>query len=177
LLTPNTFQRDLSIMFRPIARRCCSLTCRTSGITPKLTVDLGFRHDFYPPATPRLAGGFVNYDAATNNLVVAGVGNNPMNLGRKTYYTGFALRLGLAYRFDNKTVLRAGFGLSWIPFPDNKYAWDNFPVKQSNPITRSTRSGTDSTGSVRSDGDRIPAPQAAVIPSNGSFREPYLEHQ
>jgi hypothetical protein len=162
-------------------------------VTPKLTIDLGLRHDFYPPATPRLAGGFVNYDAATNNLVVAGVGNNPMNLGRKTYYTGFAPRIGLAYRFDNKTVLRAGFGLSWIPFPDNKYAWDNFPVKQSNSYNALNTYGQAQTapGVYGSMATGFPAPQPAVIPSNGiifasltqninsvvplDYREGYLE--
>ena len=63
-------------------------------VSQKLTIDLGLRHDFYPPATPRLKGGFSNYDPSNNTLVVAGYGNNPMNLGRKTYYTGFAPRIG-----------------------------------------------------------------------------------
>ena len=37
-------------------------------VSQKLTVDLGLRHDFYPPATPRLKGGFSNYDRTTNTL-------------------------------------------------------------------------------------------------------------
>ena len=44
-----------------------------------------------------VAGVVVDYDSTTNSLVVAGYGNNPMNLGRKTYYTDFAPRLGLSY--------------------------------------------------------------------------------
>ena len=71
-------------------------------VSQKLTVDFGVRHDFYPPATPRLKGGFSNYDPSNNTLVVAGYGNNPMNLGRKTYYTGFAPRVGFAYRLDHQ---------------------------------------------------------------------------
>ena len=49
--------------------------------TPKLTVDLGVRWDFYPPATPRIAGGFSNYLPSNNTIVLAGLGNNPSNLG------------------------------------------------------------------------------------------------
>jgi hypothetical protein len=127
------------------------------------------RHDLYPPATPRLAGGFSNYDFNTNSFMVAGYGNNPKNLGRKTYYGDFAPRLGLAYRLNNKTVVRAGFGLSWIPFPDNKYAWDNFPVKQSISYPSAGSYGQSQIPGVGygSMAAGFPAPQAATIPSNG----------
>ena len=59
-------------------------------VTPKLTVDLGLRWEFYPPGTPHFAGGFSNYDPAANALVIAGVGNNPSNLGMATRYNYFA---------------------------------------------------------------------------------------
>ena len=100
---------------------------------------------------------------------MAGYGNNPMNLGRKTYYTGFAPRVGVAYRFNAKTVLRGGYGLSWIPFPDNKYAWDNFPVKQSNayPDTSTYGQSIIAPGVLGSMGGGFPTPAPAVIPSNG----------
>ena len=49
--------------------------------TNKLTLDLGLRYELYPPATPRKPGGFVNYNPATNQLVVAGQNGNPSNLG------------------------------------------------------------------------------------------------
>jgi hypothetical protein len=100
-------------------------------VSPKLTVDFGLRWEFYPPATPHFNGGFSNYDPTTNNLVIAGVGSNPSNLGMKTHYNYFAPRLGAAYRFDEKTVLRAGFGISYTPFPDNTYAY-NYPVRANN---------------------------------------------
>jgi hypothetical protein len=168
--SPSLVQRDLAIAF-PAYRAWMLFTYIQDKwqVTPKLTIDLGLRHDFYPPATPRLKGGFSNYDPATNSLVVAGYGDNPMNLGRKTHYTGFAPRLGFSYRMDSKTVVRAGFGMSWIPFPDNKYAWDNFPVKQSNTYNSIGSYGQAlfSTGNYASMGVGFPAPQAAVIPSNG----------
>jgi hypothetical protein len=40
----------------------------------------------------------------------------------------------VSYRFNEKTVLRAGFGTTIIPFPDNRYAY-NFPVKQTEQFT------------------------------------------
>ena len=35
--------------------------------TPKLTIDVGLRWEFYPPATPAFTGGFSNYDPTTNS--------------------------------------------------------------------------------------------------------------
>jgi hypothetical protein len=167
---PSSIQRDLAVQFP--AYRAVMLFSYVQDkwqVSQKLTVDFGVRHDFYPPATPRLKGGFSNYDPANNTLVVAGYGNNPMNLGRKTYYTGFAPRVGFAYRLDPKTVLRGGYGLSWIPFPDNKYAWDNFPVKQTNqyPNTNTFGQSQSPAGGFLSMATGFPAPTPAVIPDNG----------
>ncbi len=137
-------------------------------VTPKLTLDLGLRHEFWPPATPRLDGGFSNYDPTTNTLRVAGIGDNPKNLGRETFYKAFAPRIGVSYRFDSKTVIRAGFGISWIPFPDNQYAY-NFPIKHNNGFNNRTAFGQAvlPDGSFGSMATGFPAPQPPVIPSNG----------
>src|SRR6202044_182406 len=93
--------------------------------------DAGLRWEFYPPATPAFAGGFSNYNPSNNTLVIAGVGGNSSNLGMTTRYKYFAPRLGLAYRVTNSTVVRAGFGMSYTPFPDNSYAY-NYPVRANN---------------------------------------------
>lgn len=166
---PSQIQRDLAVAF-PAYRAWMVFTYLQDKwqVSQKLTVDLGLRHDFYPPATPRLNGGFSNYDPSNNTLVVAGVGNNPSNLGRKTYYTGFAPRVGMAYRVDPKTVVRAGFGLSWIPYPDNSYAY-NFPIKQTNvyPNTNTFGQAQAPNGSFVSMSTGFPAPTTAAIPSNG----------
>jgi hypothetical protein len=69
-------------------------------VSPKLTVDLGLRWEFYPPATPPFPGLFSNYDPNNNTLVVAGTGGNPQNLGMTTRYKYFAPRVGLAYRLS-----------------------------------------------------------------------------
>ena len=168
--TPNTFRRDLSVQFP--TNRLYSLFSYVQDkwqISQKMTIDLGVRHDFYPPGTPRLKGGWSNYDFWTNTFKVAGYGDIPMNLGRKTYYTNFAPRLGFAFRIDPKTVFRGGFGMSWIPFPDNKLAWDNYPVKQSNSYTSLGSYGQAQTapGVYGSMATGFPAPLIVSIPSNG----------
>jgi hypothetical protein len=38
----------------------------------------------WPPPDPQFPGGFSNYDPQRNALILAGIGDNPMNLGRKT---------------------------------------------------------------------------------------------
>ncbi len=168
--TPSVMQRDLAVVF-PSYRAVMLFTYIQDKwqVTPKLTVDLGLRHDLYPPATPRQKGGFANYDWNTNTMIVAGYGSNPMDLGRKTYYTNFAPRLGMAYRLNSKTVLRSGFGLSYIPFPDNKYAWDNFPVKQSIVFNAGNTFGqaTTAPGVYAAMRTGFPPPQPIVIPTNG----------
>src|SRR5258705_9445198 len=100
-------------------------------VTPKLTADIGLRWEFYPPATPVQQGGFSNYDPTNNTLRVSGYSDIPDDLGITTHYKYFAPRLGLAYRLKDSTVIRAGFGISFTPFPDNSYAY-NFPVRANN---------------------------------------------
>ncbi len=170
-------------------------------VSRKLTLNLGLRWEFYPPFTPRAAGRFSNYDPSTNNLVLAGIGSNPSDLGRQTHYKDFAPRIGLAYRLTEATVIRAGFGISYFPYPDNDYAFD-FPVLQNNAFP--SLNGSSFTQSVDAANNPIsmasgfPAPLIANIPANGlipvvgkvgttslltqnytvvnlNFREPYTE--
>jgi hypothetical protein len=144
-------------------------------VSSKLTLDFGIRWEFYPPATPRFAGGFSNYNPTNNTLVLAGIGGNPMNLGMKKRWNYFAPRLGVSYRMNNATVIRAGFGVSYTPFPDNSYAY-NFPVKQNNQYSLGASSyapGVTPAG-VFSMASGFPPPQLAVIPTNGIITNPSL---
>jgi len=138
-------------------------------VSQKLTLDLGLRWEFYPPATPPFPGTFSNYDPTTNNLVIAGVGGNPSNLGMITRYKYFAPRLGIAYRLDDKTVIRSGFGISYTPFPDNTYAY-NYPVRSNNFYTNV---GDGFAPVLLPNGQQatfqqgFPAPVPVSVPSNG----------
>jgi hypothetical protein len=151
--------------------------------TSKLTLDLGLRWDFYPPATPAIDGGFSNYDPVNNQLVLAGLGGNPSNLGMTTHYKYFAPRTGFAYRVRNNTVIRGGFGISYTPFPDNTYAY-NYPIRANNSYQPTGSSGF--TPAVLADGVTVatfqagfPAPVPVDIPSNGIIpaNTPFLTSQ
>ncbi len=166
---PNQVGRDLPVYFP--AYRAWQLFFYGGDkwqATPKLTLNLGMRWEYYPPATPQFPGGFSNYDGATNSLVVAGVGGNPMDLGMKHRYRNFAPRVGLAYRITQHDVIRAGFGISYQPFEDNTYAY-NFPVKQNNAFNSLSGFGPAilSDGSAATFAKGFPPPLVATVPSNG----------
>ena len=127
----------------------------------KLTVDIGLRYEFWRNPRPRLPGGFANYDPDTNRVLVAGIGNNPMDLGREQYNKHFNPRLGLSYRLNEKTVIRAGFGISIQPLADFSYGY-NFPIR-----TTEQYLATDafSIGGRMVTG--FPAPPAQFYPASG----------
>jgi Carboxypeptidase regulatory-like domain/TonB dependent receptor len=137
-------------------------------VTPKLTLDLGLRWEFYPPATPADSGGFSNYEPSAHSLVIAGLGSNPSNLGLDTRYNYFAPRLGFAYRATEQTVVRGGFGISYTPFEDNTYAY-NYPVRANNSYLapNSYQPAVLADGSPATFQAGFPAPVPVVIPSSG----------
>ncbi len=131
---PGQIQRDVKVIDRPGAKHwgLAGFVQDKWQATQKLTVDLGLRWEYYTPLRGlESKGGLSNYDPTTNTVHVAGYGDVPQDVGVQSTWTNFAPRLGFAYRFDEQTVLRGGFGTSIIPFPDNRYAF-NFPVKQTN---------------------------------------------
>jgi hypothetical protein len=131
-------------------------------VTPKLTLDLGLRHEYYTPFVGLVdQGGLSNFDPETNTLRVAGYSAVPANLGVKTAKDNFAPRTGVSYRINEKTVVRGGYGVSIIPFPDNQYAY-NFPVKQNNQFN-----GPNSFSPAGSMAGGFPPPITASIPPDG----------
>jgi hypothetical protein len=141
-------------------------------VNSKLTLDIGGRYELYPPATPRKADGFVNYNPATNQLVMAGVGGQPSNLGMQTDYRNFAPRLGAAYRVSEKTVVRGGIGVSYVPFLDNNYAY-NYPIKTSTNYVVGTTYGAalNPAGGVINLATGIPATPTVAFGSDGTLTE------
>jgi len=130
--TPSQIQRDIKVIDKPGTKHweVFAFVQDKWQVSTKLTVDLGLRWEYYTPLVGIAdQGGLSNYDPSNNTVQIAGYGSVPQNIGVDSTFTNFAPRLGLAYRFDEKTVLRAGFGTTIVPFPDNRYAY-NFPVKQ-----------------------------------------------
>ncbi len=140
--------------------------------TSKLTVDLGVRYELYPPATPRKPGGFVNYNPSNNELVVAGQDGNPSNLGMQTDYKNIAPRIGLSYRVSETTVVRAGYGISYVPFVDNSYAY-NYPIKTSTNYTFTPTYGPalNPAGGVVNLVTGVPATPTVAFGSGGTLTE------
>jgi hypothetical protein len=140
--------------------------------TPKLTFDYGVRYELYPPATPRKPGGFVNYNPANNQLVLAGQDGNPSNLGMQTDYKNIAPRLGLSYRALPGTVVRAGYGVSYVPFIDNSYAY-NYPIKTSTGYNTSQNYGAalNPQGGYVNFVTGIPVTPTAAFSSAGTLTE------
>ena len=163
---PNNVSRDIKIIDNPGTRHRAffSFVNDKWQVTQKLTLDLGLRHEYYRPFTGIAEkGGLSNYDPANNTARVAGFGDIPDDLGVTATWKNFAPRLGAAYRFTDKTVVRAGFGTTIIPFPNNSYAF-NFPVKQTN-VFQPTNSNSFLTAGSMAAG--FPAPTVFAVPSNG----------
>ncbi len=160
---PNEFGRDLPGIF-PTFRQSQIFTYFQDKwqITPKLTVDFGLRHEIYVPPTSAQRAGFSNYNPATNSLELAGVGSVPKNLGLENDWKNFAPRFGIAYRVNEKTVVRGGYGVTIDPsYPDDKWAF-NFPVKQNNAFL-----ADNSFSAAGSMAAGFPPPRPTEIPSTG----------
>jgi outer membrane receptor protein involved in Fe transport len=95
--------------------------------TSKLTVNLGLRYEYYPLMT-RENRGIEVLDIPTFTVRLGGVGGNPTDLGLKVSKTLFAPRVGVAYRLDENTVLRTGYGRTFDPFPWTRPMRGRFPL-------------------------------------------------
>lgn len=77
--------------------------------TPKLTLDLGVRWEYYP-IMRRADRQIEMLDLQTLDVLIGGVGGNPKNMGLVAPKDGFTPRVGAVYRLNDKTVLRTGYG-------------------------------------------------------------------
>ncbi len=96
-------------------------------VNQKLTVNLGLRYEYYPLMT-RQNRGIELLDIPTYTVKLGGVGGNPMDLGLKVSNTLFAPRLGAAYRLNERTVFRAGYGKTFDPLPWSRPMRGRFPL-------------------------------------------------
>jgi hypothetical protein len=84
-------------------------------LTSKLTLNLGLRWDFATPLYER-NNHYSNFDPVTDQMDLA----TPGSLFNRSLvhpdYKDFGPRLGLAYSFDSKTVVRTGYGISYTFF-------------------------------------------------------------
>ena len=161
---PSGYSRDLVIVKNPGTQHYAAFTFfqDTWQATQKLTVNMGIRHEYYQPLIGLEGkGSLSNYNPTNNTELVAGYGNIPLNIGVKGTWKNVVLRGGVAYRINDKTVIRGGYGGSIIPFPDNSYAF-NFPVKQNNQFV-----AANSFAPIGSLATGFATPTVFTIPDNG----------
>ncbi len=94
----------------------------------KLTVNLGLRYEYYPLMS-RADRGLELLDYNTFLVKLGGLGGNPKDLGFKVDKALFAPRVGVAYRLNDNTVFRAGYGKTFNPLP-----WSR-PMRGFYPLT------------------------------------------
>ncbi len=84
-------------------------------VTRSFTLNLGARYEYYPMMNRGDGRGVERWDPATNLVTLGGVGNVPINNGIDVSKKLFAPRLGVAWRLGEKTVVRAGYGITFNP--------------------------------------------------------------
>jgi len=83
-------------------------------VTPKLTLDYGVRWEYYPIYSHDNYGA-IRFDPTTDDIYIGGEGGQPWNAGATASKKDFGPRIGIAYRLNEKTVIRSGYGISTDP--------------------------------------------------------------
>ncbi|MBV9500567.1 MAG: TonB-dependent receptor [Acidobacteriaceae bacterium] len=93
--------------------------------TRNLTVTLGLRYELYPLMTRCCGTGIESYDPSNNNVYMGGRGSVPENAYVTVSHKLFAPRAGIAWRLNDSTVIRTGYGLNYDPLPYSR-PWRGF---------------------------------------------------
>jgi hypothetical protein len=161
---PATVRRDLKVFDQPGTKHwgIAAFVHDKWQVRPNVTLDLGLRWEHYTPLVGIVGkGGLATYDPSTHTIRVAGYGDIDNALNVEPDYKHFAPRTGVSWRLNDKSVVRAGYGASTIPFPDNRFAF-NYPVKQN--YNGTSANGFQAQGSMAAG---FPAPALLTIPDNG----------
>lgn len=123
-------------------------------VTPKLTLNLGVRWEYYPFGYSDNGTGLRYLNLNTGSVLIGGFNNVPVNDGIDVGHGEFLPRVGLAYRLTPSTVIRAGYGKSADP-----YTWHvlrnaypavlldtNTPSNTANYVPAASLTGLNATG-------------------------------
>ncbi len=168
---PSFFQRGQFVL-PPDERatRIAGYGGDTWRITPRMTVNYGLRWDYISPITPKKAGGDVNYDFNTGDLILAGVGNVSKFDNVQPRYNNFAERVGFAYKLTEKTVLRGGLGRSYFINGFDaafNHLDSSYPIAQAQVVNQSSLYAP-----IFPLDQGPPTPAAPVFPASGHLRPP-----
>ena len=112
-------------------------------VSSRLTLNLGLRYEFATPQWER-NNHMANYDPTTNSLVYAKSGSLADRALVNPSYNNWGPRLGLAYSINPKTVIRTGYGISYVLFVrqgGDSYLAYNGPFVVNAQITQSPSEG------------------------------------
>ncbi|MGO8933227.1 MAG: TonB-dependent receptor [Terracidiphilus sp.] len=100
----------------------------TWTMTPKLTMTYGIRYEVYPAPYRDHTGASVLLPQLPQsaNVEVGGINGNPRSAGIGAGWGQIVPRVGFAYRLNDKTVIRSGFGLTTDP-DSMRFLRDSFP--------------------------------------------------
>lgn len=79
-----------------------------------LTLNLGLRYDYYGPNS-EVANRISNVDLTQGKIIIAGQNGVSSSAGVKPDRTDFSPRFGFAATLGKGTVLRGGYGISYVP--------------------------------------------------------------
>ncbi|MFQ5737819.1 MAG: TonB-dependent receptor domain-containing protein [Acidobacteriota bacterium] len=102
--------------------------------TPKLTVSLGLRYELFPFIIRTRGRGVERLDIGTGEVILGGVRSAatgdriPKDVGVDVSHKTWAPRVGLAYQINDKTLVRAGYGITWDPIPLSRPLRGFFPL-------------------------------------------------
>ena len=136
----------------------------TFQVTPRLTLDLGLRHELYTTVKPRYAGGASNYDPDTDGLIVAGVGDISMSTNVDVDRNNFAPRLGASYRLSDKAVVRSGYGVSYYT---GRFGFTGGTLSTQFPVLHNIQEGVGGDFIIDGSFDTLPVVTIIPIPTNG----------
>ncbi|HQR34025.1 MAG TPA: TonB-dependent receptor [Blastocatellia bacterium] len=152
-------------------------------VNQKLTLSIGTRYEYYP--MPRRADrGIERYDFATNTMKVCGVGNVPEDCGVKLSKKLFSPRLGIAWRINDSTVLRTGYGLTYDPISLARTFRTNYPMLLAFNIVAPNsaapagllKNGIPATPLVPINNGTVAVPGTVnVLTLGDSFKRPYIQ--
>jgi outer membrane receptor protein involved in Fe transport len=153
-------------------------------VSDQLTLTLGLRVERYP-LMQRADRGIEAVDLNTLQVLLGGRGGNPEDLGITVKHPFAVPRLGLAYRLNDETVVRAGYGITIDPIPFSRPLRGFFPltiaqdfasVDGFRPVAALADGIPDFTGPDLDTG-RVPLPATAAMRTpelGGEIRRGYI---